>query len=136
MELGRTRSRGAEDKETCDEDDYCIIDNCSLACRHGSTAQTGDEVEFLREDPSQYRTHQDHGVLVGFNRFSRSKSDTGPTCSFFVEHASFSSSHFLSLQDIESGAPNTPSGEVEALSGKKLKQPAFFGCPPWLLLLA
>ena len=85
MDLGRTRSRGAESKEAFDGDDSCIIDNCSLACRHGPTAQTGDEVEFLREDPSQYRTHQDYGILGGFNRLSKSKSATGTALSLFVE---------------------------------------------------
>ena len=71
-ERGRIRSRGAGD--TANDGYSSIGNNCSLKFSDGSTAQTGDEVMFERADPSQYRTLEGYGVLVGINPTSKNKT--------------------------------------------------------------
>jgi len=51
-----------------------LFDHCVINFDDGTSAQSGDEVEFRREAPSGYRFLTDIGRLRGFNRDDQSES--------------------------------------------------------------
>ena len=63
----RSRGHAAVDEDTTF--DHCVID-----FEDGSSAQSGDEVEFRREITSEFRTVNDIGLLVGLDRDAQSES--------------------------------------------------------------